>query len=141
MMSEIPGTGERRHSPRHAIELAADLVLEDGTILPVSIRSISGSGMQILCDSWVTNEIEPRGIQVHSVSHIKLKLVTELPGLHGRHKLYVRCKIMSAQRMSQEEYTLNLAYMDFENGTESALDDFLDRYQQKKTIVKAAIAV
>jgi hypothetical protein len=53
-------------------------------------------------------------------------------------KLYANCRIMSVQRMSQDMYMLNLAFIDFENGTESALDKFLDQqYAQKKTVINA----
>ncbi len=137
MMPEIPRTGERRHSLRHEIRLAVDLVLADGTILPVESLNISATGIQVLCDKWVTDAIEPRGIQTHPVSQIKLKVVTELPSNHGKNKLYAYCKIVSAQRLSQDEYTLSLAYTGFENNSENALDLFLAQYQQKKTVVKA----
>jgi len=135
-MSEIPETGERRHSPRHKIKLAVDLVLENGTILPATSRFISGTGIQVFCDSWVTDEIEPRGIQVHSVSHIKLKTVAELPVNHTHNKLYAHCKIVSVQRLSQNEFALNLAFTGFENGTEQVLDSFLSLYQQRKIRVE-----
>ena len=32
---------------------------------------------------------------------------------------------------------LNLAFIDFENGSEKVLDDFIDQYEQKKTVIKA----
>ena len=40
---------------------------------------------------------------------------------------------MSVQRMSQDEFRLNLAFVDFENGSESVLDAFLDTFMHKKT--------
>jgi len=132
MILDIPGVVERRQSPRYDIELAIDMVLVDGSILTVNTRNVSSSGIQILCDSWVTDEIEPRGIQNHAISHLRLKIVTELPiGKHSK-KLYANCRIMSVQRISQDEYMLNLAFIDFENGTEGTLDEFLDQYKQNK---------
>ncbi len=80
----------------------------------------------------MTDEIEPRGIQSHAVSHIRLKTVTELPIGDETKKLYANCRMMSVQRMSQDQYMLNLAFIDFENGSEQALDKFLDQYEQKK---------
>lgn len=114
-----------------------DLVLQNGSMLPVQSRSISDSGIQVVCDSWAAHEIEPRGIQTHSVNHIKVKVVLELPVADNQKKLYALCKIISARRLSQDEYILNLAYIEFENGTEKILDNYLDRYQQKKTILEA----
>ncbi len=127
---------ERRQFARHPIKLDASLVLDDGTMLPVQSINISGTGMQIFCNSWVAEEIEPRGIHSHSTSHIRLKIIIELPGEQGKQKLYAYCKILSAQRLSQEEYNLNLVFTSFENGSQSAIDNFLRLYQQKKTQIK-----
>lgn len=134
---DIPGITERRQSPRYAITLPVDLVPDNGSILPVTTRNISSCGLQVICDSWVTDEIEPRGIQNHAISHIRFKAVTELPIDGETKKLYARCRIMSVQRLSQDEYTLNLAFIDFENGSEKVLDEFLDQYEQKKTVINA----
>jgi c-di-GMP-binding flagellar brake protein YcgR len=135
MIKDIPGVTERRQSPRYEIELSVDLALENGNILTVSTRNISSCGLQIICDAWVTDEIEPRGIQSHAISHLRLKAITELPIGDETEKLYSNCRLMSVQRMSQDEYMLNLAFIDFENGTEQALDKFLDQYTQKKTVI------
>ena len=134
MIIDIPGVSDRRQTPRYLIELAVDMVLADGDILSVSSRNISSCGLQIICDTWVTDQIEPRGIQSHSVSHLRIKAVTELPIDGNDHKLYANCRIMSVQRLSQDEYMLNLAFIDFENGTEQTLNRFLDQYE-KKTVI------
>jgi hypothetical protein len=135
MIIDIPGGSDRRQTPRYQIKLAIDLVLADGDILSVSSRNISSCGLQIICDTWVTDKIEPRGIQNHAVSHIRLKAVTDLPLAEETNKLYANCRIMSVQRLSQDEYMLNLAFIDFDNGTEQILNKFLDQYEQKKTII------
>lgn len=132
MISDIPGISDRRQSPRYEIKLTVDIVLADGNTVTVDSSNISGSGLQIVCDSWVTNEIEPRGIQNFSVMHLRLKLITELPIEGSSKKFYANCRIMSVQRMSQDEYILNLAFIDFENGSERVLDEFLEQYAQKK---------
>jgi len=137
MKPETPDTRERRHTPRHEIHLMVDLVLQNGSMLPVHSCSISDSGIQVVCNSWAAHEIEPRGIQTHSVNHIKVKAVLELPVTDNQKKLYTLCKIISARRLSQNEYILNLAYIEFENGSEKVLDSYLDQYQQKKTVLEA----
>ena len=145
MILDIPGVSDRRQSPRYEIDLDIDLVLDDGNILSVTSRNISSCGLQIICDSWVTDEIEPRGIQSHSVSHIRFKAVTELPieSAEGEvtKKLYSTCRIMSVQRLSQDEYMLNLAFIDFQNGSESSLDEFLDQFEKKKVTRKIVRSV
>jgi len=137
MIIDIPGVTDRRQTPRYEIKLPVDMVLENGSILSVTTRNISSCGLQIICDAWVTDEIEPRGIQSHAVSHLRIKAITELPIGDDTKKLYTNCRIMSVQRMSQDEYMLNLVFIDFENGTEQVLDKFLDQYEQKKTIINA----
>jgi len=137
MIIDIPGVSDRRKTPRYEIELSVDLVLENGSILTVTSRNISSCGLQIICDAWVTEEIEPRGIQSHSISHIRMKAMTDLPIGDETQKLYSNSRIMSVQRMSQDEYMLNLAFVDFENGSEQVLDKFLDQYEQKKTVINS----
>lgn len=137
MITDITGMPERRQSPRHNVKLAVDIILHDGRILNVKTSNISGSGLQISCDSWVTDQIEPRGIQNHAISHLRFKVVAELPVEGETKKLYSSCRIMSVQRMSQDEFMLNLAFIDFESGSEKVLDEFLGQYVQKKTVIKA----
>jgi hypothetical protein len=137
MIIDKPGVPERRQTPRYEIKLPVDMVLENGNILTVSTRNISSCGLQIVCDTWVTDEIEPRGIQSHSVGHIRIKAITSLPIGDETKNLYANCRMLSVQRMSQDEYMLNLTFIDFENGSEQILDQFLDQYQQKKTVINA----
>jgi len=145
MILDIPGVSERRQTPRYEVKLDIDLVLDNGSILTVTSQNISSCGLQIICDSWVTDEIEPRGIQSHSVSHIRFKAVTELPIENDKgkssKKLYSTCRIMSVQRLSQDEFMLNLAFIDFQNGSENSLDEFLDQFEKKKVIRKIVLSV
>jgi len=138
MIIDIPGASERRQSFRYEANLSVDLVLENGRILTVTSQNISSCGLQLTCDSWVTDEIEPRGIQNHAISHIRFKAVTELTVDNLARKLYANCRIMSVQRLSQDEYMLNIAFIDFENGTEKTLETFLAQIEQKKTIIKTS---
>lgn len=137
MILDIPGAAERRQSPRYEIDLSVDIVLDNGTLLSVTTRNISSSGIQLICNSWVTDEIEPRGIQIHTSSQLRFKVVTDLPIADTTKKLYAICRILSVQRLSQDEYMLNLAFTEFENGTEKVLDEFLDQHEQKKTLIDA----
>ena len=137
MIIDIPGVSDRRQTPRYVMKLSVDMVLENGSILKVTTRNISSCGLQIICNTWVTDEIEPRGIQNYTLSHRRIKTVTKLPIGHATKKLYANCRMMSVQRMSQDEYMLNLAFIDFENDSEQILDKFLDQYEQKKTVISA----
>ena len=135
-----PGVSERRQSPRYEIDLLVDLVLDKGDVLTVSTRNISSTGLQIICDSWVTDQIEPRGIQNHTITHLQFKVIMELPIAGNTEKLYVNCRVMSIQRLSQDEYMLNIAFIGFENNTENTLNKFLSQYKQKKIVLDAIIA-
>ena len=137
MIIDIPGVSDRRQTPRYEIDLPVEIVLENGDIVTVTTRNISSCGLQIICDSWVTEKIDPRGIQSRAIGHISMKTVTELPIGDEIIKLYANCRMMSFQRMSQDEYMINLAFIDFENGSEKILDRFLDQYEQKKTVINA----
>jgi len=118
MIIDIPGASDRRQTPRYAIKLSVDMLLENGSILKVITRNISSCGLQIICGTWVTDEIEPRGIQNYALSHRRIKAVTELPVGNETKRLYANCRMMSVQRMSQDEYMLNLAFIGFENNSD-----------------------
>ena len=116
---------ERRLSPRYKIPLTVELVLDNEMILDVTSNNISSCGVNISCDSWVTDEIEPRGIQNYVTSHLRIKAVITLDVDNKTKKIYSNCRIISTQRISQDEYTISLAFVDFENGSEKVLRDFL----------------
>jgi hypothetical protein len=61
----------------------------------------------------------------------------DLPVEENFEKLYVNCRILSLQRLSQDKFRLNLVFTGFENNSETALTKFLELYQQKKTVIKA----
>ena len=141
MNSDTSDNIERRQTPRYEIKLPFDLMLDNGKILSVETRNISSCGFQMICDNWITDEIEPRGIQNHAISHLRLKAVIELPVLNDNKnkkigKLYANCKIISVQRMSQDVYMLSLTFLDFENASERILYEFLNQYEQKKKLIK-----
>lgn len=135
MTFDIPGGVERRQSPRYILKQTADIVLPDGKNFSVETRNISSSGLKIICDTWVTEGLEPKGIQSHRVSHLRFKIIMELDD--DTKKLYANCRVMSVQRLSQDEYMLNLSFVNFENGTETILDEFLKQVTQKKTVISA----
>ena len=139
MMIDMPGVSDRRQTPRYVIKLAIEMVLENGSTVTVTTRNISSSGLQIICDSWATEKIDPHRIKSHAIGHLRMKTITELLIGDEKVKLYANCRMMSFQRKSQDEYMLNLAFINFENGSEQILDRFLDQYEQKKTMLDAIV--
>ena len=129
---------ERRSAHRYRVKLPVELILEDGTVLPVESVDISNKGLQFSCDSWVADEIEPRGIQNHPLDQIRLKAVTDFPDMDKYNaRLYARCRIVVARRLSQDEYLIGIEFINFENGSERLLEKFIrqleHQYQNKAT--------
>lgn len=127
----IPMPHERRQVKRYPIELDIDLILEDGTILPVKTIDISQHGLQFKCDGMVANEIEPGGIQSRRLNHIKMKVIARLP-VDTEKKFYASCRIITARRLSQEEYLLGLKFFDFEKDSEKTIQDYIDKLADKE---------
>ena len=115
---------DRRQSFRHPVKIQVELVLSDNSILPVEATGISARGLEFRCDSWLADEIEPRGIQNHPLDRIQLKVVANLP-ISDENRLYARCRVIVARRLSQEQYVLGLEFIDFERSSEKVLARFL----------------
>jgi len=140
MILDLPKTNERRKSPRHDVNLAVDIVQENGNILTVNTRNISSKGLQIVCDSWVANALEPRGIQSHNVSHLRFKIVAELSISDKTQKLYANCRIMSVHRLSQDEFILCISFIGYENGSKSVLDKYMKKHVNTNIIHKGVVS-
>jgi hypothetical protein len=121
-------TFDRRLYARHKLTIQVDLVLANGDILPVDTCNISSEGMQFLCDSWVASAIEPRGIHIHTPERSNLKIVGHLP-VASTSKLYARCRIISARRLSQHDYLIGLKFISFEGDGGKALEKLVHEYE------------
>ncbi len=97
---------ERRCSHRASVELTMDLVLQNNSIVPVTVTNLSEHGLQFRCDDWAAHEIEPRGIHLHPLDHPPLKAVITLQ----EHSLSIDCRIISARRLSQNNYLIGLEF-------------------------------
>jgi hypothetical protein len=130
---------ERRLSERHSLQLKIDLVLADGSILPIETSNISSTGLQFTCDNWVADEIEPRGIHNHPLDRHSVKVVGELP-IESNSKFYARCKIVSARRLSQDTYLIGLGFLSFEGDGGKALNKLIADFERKNVIRKQPIS-
>ena len=117
---------DRRKVARYMTQLDIDIILEDGTILPVQTHDISLDGLQFKCDSVIANEIEPRGLQSHSLDHLKIKVIARLPTSETE-KFYASCKVIIARRLSQDEYLINLEFTAFEKNGSKVLQDYIKK--------------
>jgi len=139
MILDIPRKVERRESPRYVVDLSVDIILESGNILTVGTRNISNNGVQIACDAWIANEIEPRGLQSHNISHLRFKIVADLNVDDSIQKFYANCRIMAVHRVSQEEYLLSIKFLDFEKDTQSVLNKYLEQSMPVNVIHKGVV--
>ena len=131
---------DRRLSERHKLNLKIDLVLPNGSILPIETCNISSTGLQFRCDGWVADEIEPRGIHNHPLDKISVKVVGQLP-VDSNSKFYARCRIISARRLSQDEYLIGLGFVSFEGDGGKALNKLITQYEKRTVVRKQAISI
>ena len=117
---------ERRKTARYITKLDIDIILQDGTILPVQTQDLSQSGLQFKCDGSVANEIDTRGIQNHLLDHLKVKIIARLP-TDEKQKFYASGRIITARRLSQEEYMLGLEFTDFEKNSAEILKNYIQQ--------------
>ena len=122
----IPMHNERRKVARYLARLNIDIVLQDGTILPVQTLDISLNGLQFKCDGQIANEIEPRGIQNYPLDKQIIKVIAKLP-TNEKQKLYASCRIITARRLSQEEYLLGLEFFEFEKNSDKVLKSYINK--------------
>ena len=122
----MPMHNERRKVARYMTQLDIDIILENGTILPVQTYDISLNGLQFKCDGLIANEIEPRGIQNHSLDQLIIKVVAKFP-TNEKQKFYASCKIITARRLSQEEYLLGLEFFEFEKNSDKVLSEYIKK--------------
>lgn len=136
----VPSNYERRLSERHSFQTKVDLILANGTILPIETSNISNSGLQFRCDGWVADEIEPRGIHNHPLERHHVKVVGQLP-IESNSKFYARCRIISARRLSQDTYLISLGFISFEGDGGKALNKLITQFEKRTIIRKQAMSV
>ena len=139
MIIDLANKSERRRSSRYETELAVNLVLSDGAMIAVNTRNISNDGVQITCDIWVADKIEPRGLQNHRISQLRFKIAADLKVDDSIQKFYANCRIMAVHRVSQDEYLLSIKFLDFENGTQSVLNKYLVQNMPVNVIHKGVV--
>ena len=118
---------DRWRDIRYPINTSIELELEDGTKLLVSTTNISNKGLQFSCDSWIAGKIEPKGIHLHSLDHINLKIRSE------EHKLSVHAQIRFARRLSQEEFVIGVSFTDLDKCSEDTISALI-RQKEKRSV-------
>ena len=121
-----PMPKERRKVARYMTQIDIDIILKDGTILPVQTHDISLNGLQFSCDGQIANEIEPRGLQSHALDRLKVKVIARFP-TSKTEKFYASCKLIAARRLSQDAYLINLEFYEFEKNGGQVLQNYIEQ--------------
>lgn len=109
---------------RYPINTRIELEMWDGTKLFVTTSNISATGLQFSCNNWAAKKIEPKGIHLHSLDHIDLKMRFE------KHDLVAHAQVVFARRVSQDEFKIGVSFTELDENSQENLTALL----QKTTI-------
>ena len=126
ILMNIPDNIERRLAPRYDNQLRIDLILSETDILPIAICSISLHGLQMNCDGWLADEIEPQGIQKLAMSRKKLKISANLPFDNSFKKIIINTHVAAVRRLSQDEFLIGLEFDNYEDNSKEVLKEYID---------------
>ena len=127
MAMAIPDNLERRVAPRYEDRIQVDLVLPDDIVLPVEICGISSNGLQLTCDGWLADEIEPQGIQKLATGRKELKISANLPFDRTSKNIIIHSIVIAVRRLSQDKFLIGLEYSEIEDGGDEILDEYLEQ--------------
>ncbi len=114
---------ERRQFLRYQVNLPVDLHLENSIALKVHASNLSLGGLMFSCDDWISKKIESRGIQHHSLDHTQISISMELDNTK---MLYANCRIVTARRVSQDNYLVGLEFTEFQKKSEDSLQAYIN---------------
>jgi PilZ domain len=121
---------EKRTFRRIAVEHSIRIMEADGSILPAIAIDVSLTGMQILCDGPTMSRISSYGTQTNASHGVRIHVRVVLPGFadnQGRLGLFGR--VVAVRQLSQDEFRLGVQFTDFEPGTYSTLETYIDSHQ------------
>lgn len=112
---------ERKH-PRLACQLSVQLETETGTKLKARSENISIGGIGIVCDQITAKILMPMGYRLLP----DMPLIVQMGiCLDTSEKAHVRCRVVNAQRLSQDAFMLNVQFLSFEKSSQEALERFV----------------
>ena len=132
----IPDNIERRVAPRYEDKIQVDLMLSDDNILPVEICSISSRGLQMNCDGWLADEIEPEGIQKLAMRRKQLKISANLPFGNISKNIIIHSTVVAVRRLSQDQYLIGLEHDSLEGDGEYILDEYIEQLRLESLLDK-----
>lgn len=125
----IPDNIERRSAPRYEDKIQVDLLLAEDNILPIEICSISIRGMQLTCDGWLADEIEPQGIQKLAMSRKKLTISANLPFNGSSRNIIIHSYVIAVRRLSQDHFLIGLEFDEIEDDGKTVLEEYIEQLE------------
>ncbi len=100
---------DRRNFLRIAVDLPAELRLDDGERIVARVRDLSAAGVQIQCDDLDTRILAPKGSCIDSQGRpIEVDLRFRWEGRN----LKIRCRVVFVRRVSHDEYRIGMRFGD-----------------------------
>jgi len=128
----IPDNIERRIATRYEDRIQVDIVLSADNRLPVEICGISRKGLQFTCDSWLADEIEPRGIQQLAMSRKKITICASLPFDTNSKTITIETYVIAVRRLSQDKFLIGLEFESIENNGDEILEEYIEQLRHDK---------
>lgn len=119
---------ERRDFPRIETEHSVELVDEDGSAFPTLALDLSLAGMQMLCDQPTAERIAPGG-NIDACEgksrEFDVRLRIWLRD-QSRHRLRIRCRLMTLREIQTDEYRIGMKFIGFEGDSYQILEAYVD---------------
>ena len=117
---------DKREYPRVNVKLPLEIVRSGGEVLPAVVLNISRAGMQVGCD-WATMiRIVPQTHRVAAAEDLELPVrVTLSFQAEPQATLHALCRVVSARRVSQDQYHVGLQYVSIEADGDAILERYI----------------
>lgn len=119
---------ERRDFPRIETEHSVELVDAQGGVFPTLALDLSLTGLQLLCDQPTAERIAPGGEladEQNQPRDFDIRLRVRLRE-QGRHRLQIRCRLMSVREVQQDEYRIGMKFIGFTGDSYHLLEAYVD---------------
>lgn len=120
---------EKRTFRRIAADHSIRILEPDGTTFPAIAVDVSLTGMQILCDGPTMSRITPHGAQTNAGHGIRIHVQVTLADFgKGNGQLGLYGRVVGVRQYGDDEYRLGIQFTDFEPGTYSTLENYIDSH-------------
>lgn len=117
---------ERRQYERYNVELRMQVIGREMLPLHVHANDLSLAGMHFNCDRWTAQHLMPPGETAVPANAKSFTVRCRLPGNGEKPKtLTLMTKVISVQRLAQDEYRVNMRFERFGGNSQAMLQEYL----------------